>query len=59
MLAPTQARIVQQVFNSIEEVTENTPGDTNTARVAEFKTIPPEHPDSQAIRRSPRRGRRR
>lgn len=36
-LTPMQERIVQEVFNSIEEITENTVGDTNAARVAEFK----------------------
>jgi outer membrane protein OmpA-like peptidoglycan-associated protein len=38
-LSPTQERIVQQVFNSLEEITENTVGDTNTARVAEYKKM--------------------
>ncbi len=31
--------ILQQVFNSIEEITENTVGDTNLARVAEYKQM--------------------
>jgi len=31
--------IIQQIFNSIEEITENTPGDTNSIRVAELKRI--------------------
>ena len=35
-LSPTQELIVQQVFNSLEEITENTVNDTNTARVAEY-----------------------
>jgi outer membrane protein OmpA-like peptidoglycan-associated protein len=34
-----QERIVQQVFNSLEEITENTVGDTNSTRVAEFKQM--------------------
>lgn len=38
-LSPTQKTIVQQAFNSIEEITENTVGDTNAARVAEFKKM--------------------
>jgi len=38
-LSPTQERIVQQVFNSIEEITENTVGDTNMPRVAEYKNM--------------------
>lgn len=38
-LTRMQERIVQQIFNSIEEITENTVGDTNGARVAEFKTM--------------------
>jgi outer membrane protein OmpA-like peptidoglycan-associated protein len=32
-------RIVQQIFNSIEEITENTVGDTNGTRVRELKDI--------------------
>ena len=31
--------IVQQVFNSIEEITENTVGDTNSTRVAEYRKM--------------------
>lgn len=31
--------ILQQVFNSLEEITENTPGDTNVTRVGEFKKM--------------------
>lgn len=31
--------IVQQIFNSIEEITENTVGDTNSTRVAEYKKM--------------------
>jgi outer membrane protein OmpA-like peptidoglycan-associated protein len=38
-LSSTQRLIVQQIFNSIEEITENTPGDTNAARVEEFKKM--------------------
>lgn len=38
-LSPIQKRIVQQAFNSIEEITENTVGDTNTTRVAEYKKM--------------------
>ncbi len=38
-LTTTQERILQQVFNSIEEVTENTMGDTDLARVGEFKKM--------------------
>ena len=38
-LTRTQERIVQQVFNSLEEITENTVGDTNSTRVAEFMKL--------------------
>ena len=38
-LTRMQERIVQQVFNSLEEITENTMGDTNSTRVAEFKQM--------------------
>jgi outer membrane protein OmpA-like peptidoglycan-associated protein len=38
-LTPAQERILRQVFNSLEEITENTVNDTNTARVAEFKKM--------------------
>jgi outer membrane protein OmpA-like peptidoglycan-associated protein len=38
-LMPRQEIIVQQVFNSLEEITENTVGDTNSARVAEYKKM--------------------
>ena len=38
-LTPRQKHIVQQVFNSMEEFTENTVGDTNITRVAEFKKM--------------------
>ena len=38
-LSPVQKRIVQQAFNSIEEITENTVGDTVSARVAEYKKM--------------------
>ena len=38
-LTANQRIVVQQIFNSIEEITENTPGDANTARVAEFKKM--------------------
>ena len=38
-LSPKQKRIVQQAFNSIEEITENTVGDTSKARVAEYKKM--------------------
>jgi outer membrane protein OmpA-like peptidoglycan-associated protein len=50
-LTPTQKEIVQQVFNSIEEITENTLGDSNTVRVAEFKKMEFEirgYPDNSA-----------
>lgn len=30
-------KIISQIFNSLEEITENTVGDTNAVRVAEFK----------------------
>ena len=36
-LSLDQERIMTQVFNSLEEITENTVNDTNLARVAEFK----------------------
>jgi len=35
----TQERILRQVFNSLEEITENTVNDKNVARVAEFKQM--------------------
>jgi hypothetical protein len=38
-LTRIQERIVQQVFNCLEEITENTMGDTNSTRVAEFKKM--------------------
>jgi outer membrane protein OmpA-like peptidoglycan-associated protein len=38
-LTLTQKQILQQVFNCLEEITENTVGDTNSARVAEFKKM--------------------
>ena len=38
-LTRMQERIVQQVFNCLEEITENTMGDTNSTRVAEFKKM--------------------
>ena len=38
-LTPRQKLIVQQVFNALEEITENTVNDTNAARVAEFKKM--------------------
>jgi outer membrane protein OmpA-like peptidoglycan-associated protein len=38
-LTASHKLIVQQIFNSLEEITENTPGDTNSARVAEFKKM--------------------
>lgn len=38
-LTPRHKLIVQQIFNALEEITENTPGDTNTARVAEFQKM--------------------
>lgn len=38
-LSPDQERIMRQVFNSLEEITENTVNDTDTARVAEFKKM--------------------
>jgi len=47
--------IVQQVFNSIEEITENTVGDTNRARVAEYKKMEFEirgYPDKSGSRES-------
>jgi len=34
-----QERILTQVFNSLEEITENTVNDTDPARVAEFKKM--------------------
>ena len=36
-ISSDQERILTQVFNSLEEITENTVNDTNLARVAEFK----------------------
>jgi outer membrane protein OmpA-like peptidoglycan-associated protein len=38
-LTEMQKLIVQQIFNSLEEITENTVGDTNSARVAEYKKM--------------------
>jgi outer membrane protein OmpA-like peptidoglycan-associated protein len=38
-LTTQQRLIVQQIFNCLEEITENTPGDTNLPRVAEFKRM--------------------
>jgi outer membrane protein OmpA-like peptidoglycan-associated protein len=38
-LTSKQKLIVQDVFNCLEEITENTVNDTNTARVAEFKKM--------------------
>jgi outer membrane protein OmpA-like peptidoglycan-associated protein len=38
-LTPTQKLIVQHVFNCLEEITENTVGDTNGTRVAEYKKM--------------------
>lgn len=38
-LTPMQEKVVQQAFNSIEEITENTVGDTNAGRVAEFRKM--------------------
>lgn len=38
-LTPMQERIVQQIFNSLEEITENTVGDTDEARVKEHKKM--------------------
>jgi outer membrane protein OmpA-like peptidoglycan-associated protein len=38
-LSPDQERILRQVFNSIEEITENTLNDTDAARVAKFKAM--------------------
>lgn len=38
-LTPAQNLIVQQIFNSLEEITENTVNDTNAVRVAEFKKM--------------------
>jgi outer membrane protein OmpA-like peptidoglycan-associated protein len=38
-LTPRQELIVQQVFNSLEEITENTVGDMDEARVREFKKM--------------------
>jgi outer membrane protein OmpA-like peptidoglycan-associated protein len=38
-LTGRQRVIVQEVFNALEEITENTPGDTNGARVEEFKKM--------------------
>jgi len=38
-LTSAQERILRQVFNSLEEITENTVNDTDTARVAEFKEM--------------------
>jgi outer membrane protein OmpA-like peptidoglycan-associated protein len=48
-LTPVHKQIIQQIFNSIEEVTENTVNNTNRARAAEFKKMRFEirgHPDS-------------
>lgn len=38
-LSPSQELVVQQVFNALEEITENTVNDPNTARVAEYKKM--------------------
>lgn len=38
-LTDAQSLVVHQVFNSLEEVTENTVGDNNAARVTEFKAM--------------------
>jgi outer membrane protein OmpA-like peptidoglycan-associated protein len=38
-LTPSQRLVVQQIFNSIEEITENTVNDPNSARVAKFKKM--------------------
>lgn len=38
-LSDKQKRIVQQIFNSLEEITENTVSDPDEARVAEFKKM--------------------
>ncbi len=38
-LNTTQERIMAQVFNSLEEITENTVNDTDPKRVAEFKQM--------------------
>jgi outer membrane protein OmpA-like peptidoglycan-associated protein len=38
-LTEMQKLIVQQIFNSLEEITENTVGDTNSARVAEHRKM--------------------
>jgi len=38
-LTPRHQEILVQVFNSVEEITENTVGDTNRMRVAEFKAM--------------------
>ena len=38
-LTPRQQLILTQVFNSLEEITENTVGDTDAVRVAEFQTM--------------------
>jgi outer membrane protein OmpA-like peptidoglycan-associated protein len=38
-LTPIQQQIVQEVFNSIEEITENTVGDADATRVSEFKKM--------------------
>lgn len=38
-LTPRQELILRQVFNSLEEITENTVGDTDQARVAEFRAM--------------------
>lgn len=38
-LTQSQRLIVQQIFNSIEEITENTVNDPNSARVAKFKKM--------------------
>jgi outer membrane protein OmpA-like peptidoglycan-associated protein len=49
-LTARQKLIVQQVFNSLEEITENTVGDTNAARVAEYRKMEFEirgYPDSE------------
>lgn len=38
-LTPIHNLIIQQIFNSLEEITENTVGDTNAVRVGEFKKM--------------------
>jgi outer membrane protein OmpA-like peptidoglycan-associated protein len=38
-LSAAQKQILQQVFNALEEITENTVGDTDAVRVAEFAKL--------------------